>query len=56
VRFCSLEGGNFPETEFEVDPHWGIVHNTIHPHTTAGTYLKKPEHRTPVEGVPARVG
>jgi hypothetical protein len=48
--FCSVEGANFPATEFTTDPRWGLVHRTTHPHTTMGTFLDtEPE---PVQNAP----
>lgn len=55
TRFCSLEGKNFPADDFRVDPHWGLVHLTSHPHTATGTFIEKPATTVPVMNPPGQV-
>ncbi len=54
MRFCSLEGRNFPAIEFHEDPHWGQIHRTARPHTVTGTVINPRKGGTPVVNVPAR--
>jgi hypothetical protein len=35
--YCRFEAREFPSSEFEEDPHWGLVHQTASPHTTMGS-------------------
>jgi hypothetical protein len=39
VHYCTLEGKNFPLSDFVVDPFWGLLHNITPLHTATGTLI-----------------